>query len=76
MIELTNPTTDPLAYFRIYQKSLKGVFINNYQHILMGYFLNNNVDLERVSMHKQFIKTTRKMETNFRLRLSVWDFIN
>ena len=52
MIELTNPTTDPLAYFRIYQKSLKGVFINNYQHILMGYFLNNNVDLERVSMQK------------------------
>ena len=52
MIELTNPTTDPLAYFRIYQKSLKGVFINNYQHILMGYFLNNNVDLERVSLHK------------------------
>ena len=31
-------------------KSLKGAFINNYQHILMGYFLINNVDLERVSM--------------------------
>ena len=52
MIELLNPTTNPLAYFRIYKKSLKGVFINNYQHILMGYFLNSNVDLERVSMHK------------------------
>ena len=31
-------------------KSLKGAFINNYQHISMGYFLSNNVDLERVSM--------------------------
>ena len=51
MIELTNPTIGPLPYFRIYQKSLKDAFLNNYQHILMGYFLNNNVDLERVSMH-------------------------
>ena len=30
---------------------VEDAFINNYQHILMGYFLNNNVDLERVSMH-------------------------
>ena len=32
-------------------KSLKGAFINNYQHMLMGYFQSNNVGLERVSMH-------------------------
>ena len=51
MIKLTNPTIGPLAYFRIYQKSLKDAFIINYKHILMGYFLNNNVDLDRVSMH-------------------------
>ena len=50
MIQLTKPTIVPLAYFRIYQKSLKDAFINNYQHILMAYFLNNNVDIERVSM--------------------------
>ena len=36
------------------QKSLKGAFRDNYQYILMGYFLNNNVDLERVSMHSMF----------------------
>ena len=36
-----------------------------YQHILMGYFLNNNVDLERVSM-----------ETQFRLRFSFCYFFN
>ena len=40
-----------VAYFPIYQNCLKDAFINNYQHILMGYFLNNNVDLGRVSMH-------------------------
>ena len=27
-------------------KSLKGAFTNNYQHILMGYILNSNVNLE------------------------------
>ena len=42
-----------VSYFRIYQKSLKDAFINNYQHILIGYFLSNNVDLERVSMHNK-----------------------
>ena len=52
MIELTKPTISigPFAYFRIYQKSLTDAFVNNYQHILMGYFVNNNEDLERVSM--------------------------
>ena len=81
MIELTKPTIDLLAGLQIYEKSLKDAFIDNYQQILMGYFLNNNVDLERVSMHNiktlYFIKTNRKMETKFRPRLSsVWCFIN
>ena len=51
MIELTKPAVGPLVYFRIYQKSLKGAFTKNYQYILMGYFLNDNVNLEKVSMH-------------------------
>ena len=42
----------PISIFsNLSLKSWKGAFINNYQHILMGYFLNNNVGLERVSMH-------------------------
>ena len=78
MIELTKPTISigPFAYFRIYQKSLTDAFVNNYQHILMGYFVNNNEDLERVSMQAKFIKTTRNLKTNFRQRPSVWCFIN
>ena len=51
MIELTKPTIGSLAYFQIYQKLMKGAFSNNHQHILIGYFLNDTVDLERVSMH-------------------------
>lgn len=51
MIELTKPTIGSLAYFQIYQKSMEGAFSNNHQHILIGYFLNDNVDLGRVSMH-------------------------
>ena len=51
MIDLTKPTKGPLAYFRICQKSLKDACTTNYQHISMGYFLKNNANLERVSMH-------------------------
>ena len=69
-------STFPLAYFRICQKYLKDAFINNYQHILMGYFLNNNVDLQMFQCTTQFIKTTRKMERKFRPSLGSWCFIN
>ena len=47
---MTKPTIDLLADLRIYEKSLKNAFIDNYQQILMGYFLNNNVNVQRVSM--------------------------
>ena len=59
MIELTK-TIGALAYFRIYQKPLKDAFINSYQHTLMGYFVNNNVDLERVSMSQHSLLKWRQ----------------
>ena len=60
MIELTKPAIDSLGYFQIYQKSLKSAFANSYQHMLMGYFLNNNFDLEKVSTHNLIYQNYRK----------------
>ena len=50
--ELTDKTNyRPVSILSNLSKSLKDAFINNYHHILMGCFLNSNVDLERVLIH-------------------------